>query len=277
MTYKQAYEYGIDALFSHKIVDNTLDARLLLEWICQTKRHHLLAHGEDEITIEQWQQYQEVIRRRGEHIPLQYITNEQEFMGLLFKVNEKVLIPRQDTEFLVEEALLHVHDGMKVLDICTGSGCILLSIMSYTNNCVGVGVDLSLEALEVARENAKNLKIQATFLESDLLDKVEGKYDVIISNPPYIPSAVIPTLMEEVKHHEPLVALDGREDGLYFYKRLVEEVRAHMNRGAYLLFEIGHDQGEQVAQFMIDAKYKEVEIKKDYAGNERVVKGFYSP
>lgn len=277
MTYQQGYEYGVATLLAEQVVDHSIDARLLLESICKTDRHHLLAHGDRELSDNEWLRYQEVIKQRANHIPLQYITREQEFMGLPFKVNEHVLIPRQDTEFLVEEALLHIHDGMRLLDICTGSGCILLSAMSYKNDCVGVGVDISADALAVARENALNLNIEATFLESDLLERVDGMYDVVITNPPYIPSKVIPTLMEEVREHEPLLALDGKEDGLYFYRRIIEEVKVYMNRGAYLLMEIGYDQGVEVAQLMNEAKYHDVEIKKDYTGNDRVVKGFYVP
>ncbi len=275
MTYKEAYEYGKHILLECSVVDGTLDARLLLEYVCHTARHDLLVHGERNITNQEEMTYKEFIERRSNHIPLQYITGEQEFMGLRFKVDENVLIPRQDTEFLVEEAMLHIHDGMEVLDLCTGSGCILLSVLSYKNNCKGVGVDLSEKALAVAKENAASLHIDATFLHSDLCSNVEGMFDVVVSNPPYIPTDVIPELMEEVQLHEPMMALDGKEDGLYFYRKITNDVKKHLKKGAYLLFEIGHDQGQQVKHLMEESSYCDVEVKKDYAGNDRVVLGWY--
>ncbi len=275
MTYKEAYDYGKHILLEDSIVDGALDARLLLECVCHTKRHDLLAHGDRIITEQEEASYKQFIEKRRKHIPLQYITGEQEFMGLGFCVNESVLIPRQDTEFLVEEALLHVHDGMDILDLCTGSGCILLSILSYKNNCKGVGVDLSEKALFVAKKNAASLQIDATFLHSDLCSNVEGMFDVVVSNPPYIPTDVIPGLMEEVQLHEPMMALDGKEDGLYFYRKIVNDVKQHLKKGGYLLLEIGHDQGQQVKQLMEEASYCDIEVKKDYAGNDRVVLGWY--
>ena len=197
-------------------------------------------------------------------------------MGLTFKVNEHVLIPRQDTEILVEEAMRYLSDGMRILDICTGSGCILLSLLKYSNECEGLGVDISDDALAVARENAQNLGLEAEFRHSDLLEKVEGKFDMIVSNPPYIETAVIDTLMPEVREHEPMLALDGREDGLYFYRRIVEQCTSYMTRGARLFFEIGYDQGEAVKDMMIHKGFCEVEIIKDYAGLDRVVTGCWN-
>lgn len=275
MKYKQAYEFGVTKLQEHQILEANLDARILLEWICKTDRNALLAHGDREITSEQEEKYKEAIERRASHIPLQHITNEQEFMGLPFYVNENVLIPRQDTEILVEEAMLQIHDGMSILDICTGSGCILLSLLKYKNDCTGVGVDISEEALEVAKENAKRLEVQVEFLQSDLLENVTGKFDVVVSNPPYIRSDVIETLMEEVKEHEPYIALDGKEDGLYFYRRITEEVKKVLHSGGSLLFEIGYDQGKEVEELMKTAGFQEVKIVQDYAGLDRVVMGIY--
>ena len=276
MTYRELYEYGKKQLEDAGIEEAALDARLLLEYICHTDRNALLVHGDSVRSDLEEQFYRMVIEKRAQRIPLQHITGQQEFMGLTFKVNEHVLIPRQDTEILVEEAMRYLSDGMRILDICTGSGCILLSLLKYSNECEGLGVDISDDALAVARENAQNLGLEAEFRHSDLLEKVEGKFDMIVSNPPYIETAVIDTLMPEVREHEPMLALDGREDGLYFYRRIVEQCTSYMTRGARLFFEIGYDQGEAVKDMMIHKGFCEVEIIKDYAGLDRVVTGCWN-
>ena len=276
MTYRELFEYGKKQLEDAGIEEAALDARLLLEYICHTDRNALLVHGDSVRSNLEEQFYRMVIEKRSQRIPLQHITGQQEFMGLTFKVNEHVLIPRQDTEILVEEAMRYLSDGMRILDICTGSGCILLSLLKYSNECEGLGVDISDDALAVARENAQNLGLEAEFRHSDLLEKVEGKFDMIVSNPPYIETAVIDTLMPEVREHEPMLALDGREDGLYFYRRIVEQCTSYMTRGARLFFEIGYDQGEAVKNMMIHKGFCEVEIIKDYAGLDRVVTGCWN-
>lgn len=216
MNYKDSYDWGRRILEAAGIQEADWDARLLLETICGTDRNTLLVHGERPLSREEESKYQDWIQKRAQHIPLQHLTGEQEFMGLTFLVNEHVLIPRQDTEILVEEVMREMTDGSRILDMCTGSGCILLSLLHYSNDCLGTGADLSREALAVARENARRLGIQACFLCSDLFDKIEDKYDIIVSNPPYIQTGVIGGLMDEVRLHEPLSALDGGEDGLVF-------------------------------------------------------------
>ena len=276
MTYRELFEYGKKQLEDAGIEEAALDARLLLEYICHTDRNALLVHGDSVRSNLEEQFYRMVIEKRAQRIPLQHITGQQEFMGLTFKVNEHVLIPRQDTEILVEEAMRYLSDGMRILDICTGSGCILLSLLKYSNECEGLGVDISDDALAVARENAQNLGLETEFRHSDLLEKVEGKFDMIVSNPPYIETTVIDTLMPEVREHEPMLALDGREDGLYFYRRIVEQCTSYMTRGARLFFEIGYDQGEDVKDMMIHKGFCEVEIIKDYAGLDRVVTGCWN-
>lgn len=276
MTYRQLYDYGVEALVEAGIEEAALDARLLLEYICHTDRNMLLVHGDSVRNDMEEQFYRMVIEKRAGRIPLQHITGQQEFMGLTFKVNEHVLIPRQDTETLVEEVMRYLSDGMRILDICTGSGCILLSLLKYSNECEGLGVDISKEALEVARENAELLGLQAEFRSSDLLEQVKGKFDIIVSNPPYIETAVIDTLMPEVREHEPMLALDGKEDGLYFYRKIVEKSPDYMTRGARLFFEIGYNQGEAVKALMIGRGFKEVEVVKDYAGLDRVVTGLWN-
>ena len=198
-------------------------------------------------------------------------------MGLTFKVNEHVLIPRQDTEVLVEEALNYVRSGMDILDVCTGSGCILLSVLKLgEKKCRGIlhgtGVDLSREALQVAEENAGRLHVEATFLHSDLFAEVQGQYDMILSNPPYIEKAVVETLEEEVRIHEPRMALDGGEDGLDFYRKITAESVQYLRKGGRLLFEIGYDQGEAVSALMKE-HFAEVRVIQDLAGLDRVVSG----
>mgnify|MGYP005834497037 FL=1 len=280
MTYRECYEQGCRTLQAAGIEEATLDARLLLEAVCGTDRNDLLAHGEQPVMSQAEEKYLNWIRQRAEHIPLQQLTGEQDFMGLTFSVNEHVLIPRQDTEILVEEVLRELHDGMRILDMCTGSGCILLSLLHYSNDCEGLGVDLSAEALEVAGRNV--LKVltpekaeHAHFLQSDLFEKVEGKFEIIVSNPPYIASAEVEKLMPEVRDHEPRMALDGTEDGLYFYRRIIEEAGKHLVSSGMLFFEIGYDQGQAVSELMRTEGYCEVQVVQDYAGLDRVVLGTY--
>lgn len=280
MTYRECYEQGCRTLQAAGIEEAALDARLLLEAVCGTDRNDLLVHGEQPVAPEAEEKYLNWIRQRAEHIPLQQLTGEQGFMGLTFNVNEHVLIPRQDTEILVEEVLKELHDGMRVLDMCTGSGCILLSLLHYSNDCEGLGVDLSAEALEVAGRNV--LKVltpekaeHAHFLQSDLFEKVEGKFEIIVSNPPYIASAEVEKLMPEVRDHEPRMALDGTEDGLYFYRRIIEEAGKHLVSSGMLFFEIGYDQGQAVSELMRTEGYCDVQVVQDYAGLDRVVLGTY--
>lgn len=273
MRYGEVYEEGRQALASADIAEAKLDARLLLEDVCGTNRNTLLAHPEYEVPEEQYRRYQDVIHRRKKHVPLQYITGVQDFMGLNFKVSEKVLIPRQDTEVLVEEVMKHLHDGMSVLDMCTGSGCILLSLLHYSNDCAGTGADISNEALKIAQENAEALQLKPVLLQSNLFRQIEGSFDVIVSNPPYIESAVMETLMPEVRDNEPWIALDGGADGLYFYNKIIEESKKFLNGGGHLFFEIGCNQAEAVSKKMILEGYQDVTVKKDFSGLDRVVYG----
>ncbi len=283
MTYKELYEMGRAALEQAGIEEAVLDARLLLEYVCGTDRNYLFAHG-DETVSDSWEEhYVNYINKRAEHIPLQHITGSQEFMGLSFFVNDKVLIPRQDTELLVEEVMLYLHDGMSILDVCTGSGCILLSLLHYSNDCKGLGLDISGEALLVAERNKNNLGLLAEFLESNLFSALEtdevpekwGKFDIIVSNPPYIETEVVGTLAAEVKDHEPMIALDGGKDGLDFYRKIAKEAGAYLNRGGMLFLEIGYNQGEAVTGLLKESGFRDVQLKKDYAGLDRIVFGTY--
>lgn len=279
MTYGEAYRYGRERLLEAGVPEAELDARLLLEYVCKTGRNDLLVHGDREINSSERTTYEELIAGRKGRIPLQYLTGEQEFMGLRFSVNEDVLIPRQDTEILVEEVLRHIHDGMRLLDMCTGSGCILISLLHYTNDCEGVGAEVSEAALKMAEQNAGKLlenRVRSggiSFVQSDLFEKIQGKFDVIVCNPPYIPGGTIPGLMPEVRDHEPMGALDGGEDGLSFYRRIVEESRPHLTGGGMLFFETGYDQAQAVAGLMEKAGFSQIHVVKDYAGLDRVVYG----
>lgn len=302
MTYGELYRRGRDALEAAGVPEAELDARLLLEWVCGTDRSDLLAHGDRERSAGEQEEYERLIAGRKGRIPLQHLTGVQAFMGLEFAVDGHVLVPRQDTEVLVEEALRNLHDGMRILDMCTGSGCILISLLHYSNDCRGVGADISGEALAVARGNAERLlgasacawmrdgtevldgcgadlvcaedrQGRISFIESDLFHGIEGRFDIIVSNPPYIRSGEIPGLMPEVREHEPVLALDGGEDGLAFYRRIVEGCRAHLCGGGMLFLEIGYDQGEAVSGLLEEAGFLEVAVVKDYAGLDRVVCG----
>ena len=277
MTLGELFREGKNALLAAEVAEWELDAWYLLEYAAGCTKSSYYMHFDEPVEEEQVRKYRELIRRRGRHIPLQYLTGSQEFMGYSFLVTEDVLIPRQDTEILVEEVLKELHDGMSILDMCTGSGCILLSLLQYSNDCEGTGTDLSAKALEIAKENGRRLGKTPVFLESDLFEKVEGRYDVIVSNPPYIPTEVIPTLMPEVREYEPEGALDGKEDGLYFYREIVRQAGEYLNRGGRLFFEIGCGQAAQVSALLEEAGYKEIEVVKDFAGLDRVVSGIYLP
>lgn len=276
MNYRKLYETGKDRLEKAGIQEAALDARLLLEEVCRTDRNTLLVHGDRAVTEEEETQFRIFIERRSTHEPLQQITGWQEFMGLRFSVTEDVLVPRQDTETLVEEVMRYLRDGMEILDVCTGSGCILLSLLWYSNGCRGVGCDISEKALAVAGQNAKELGISAQFIQSDLFESIEGRFEYIVSNPPYIRKDMIPTLMEEVRDHEPLIALDGGEDGLDFYRKITREATEHLYSGGMLFFEIGYDQGEAVKLLMEEEGYEEVTVSQDLAGLDRVVYGTFN-
>ena len=273
MNYTEAFLMGMQKLKEAEIGEAQLDARLLLEEVCGTDHNTLLCHGDREVSEAEEEQYRKALEQRAVHVPLQHLLGYQDFMGLRFQVNEHVLIPRQDTEILVEEAMRYLHDGMRILDLCTGSGCILLSLLHYSNDCEGTGVDISKEALQVAALKAELLGIKADFLKSDLYEKVTGKFDLLVSNPPYIERKVIPTLMEEVREYDPYIALDGGEDGLDFYRRIIGGAQDYLKRGGQILMEIGSGQAQAVSELLREAGFKEIDVCRDFAGLDRVVSG----
>lgn len=276
MNLQEAYKYGEKELQQEKIEDASLDAWYLLEYVTGINRAMYFLQMHTQLEDEQWKTYEHYIAQRKQHIPLQHITGVQEFMGLEFLVNEHVLIPRQDTEVLVEEVQKILRPGMHVLDMCTGSGCIILSLVTNGKDIQGTAVDLSPEALKVAQKNQEKLGADIRLIHSDLFENVDGTYDIIVSNPPYIRTDVIEELKEEVKFHDPYMALDGKEDGLYFYRQIVEKSPQFLNKGGKLYFEIGHDQGEAVKDLMTAQGFTDVVVKKDLAGLDRVVFGAYN-
>lgn len=279
MIYRDYLEKGIEKLKRAGITEAKLDARLLLEYACGTEYSTLYAHPDREVTAEEQEKYEELIDRRAAREPVAYILGKWDFMGLSYKVTRDVLIPEQDTETLVEEGLRYLEDGMRVLDLCTGSGCIALSLLHYTNDTSAVGTDISGAALEIAKENAdtNGLSERIEFLETDLFPgKDAGKFDIIVSNPPYIRTGVIQGLAPEVKDYEPMLALDGSEDGLVFYRRIIEGAGEYLFTSGYLIMEIGYDQAESVTALLTEnGRYHDIEVIKDYAGNDRVVRACY--
>lgn len=282
-TLQTIYREGKEQLEAAGVPDADLDAWYLLEFVTGISKARYYGNPEAGIDEREALKYRDVIRQRAERIPLQHITGEQEFMGFSFQVDEHVLIPRQDTETLVEEALGVLKPKMKILDLCTGSGCILLSLLKLGEKrgiagLKGTGADISREALKVAEENGRRLEIpedRVAWVRGDLFENLEGPFDLLVSNPPYIPSGELSGLQEEVRLHDPALALDGHEDGLHFYRRIAAEAGKYLRDGAYLMLEIGWDQGEAVSTLLEAAGYREVEVKKDLSGNDRVVRGRY--
>ena len=272
MNYLSAFNKGKSELEASGIADADTDAELLLMNVCHTERGGRFSHPEYELSEDEERLYLDMISKRASRVPLQHLTGIQFFMGMEFEVNENVLVPRPDTEILVEEVMKDGAAGASILDLCTGSGCIILSLLKYVNESSGTGTDISEAALEIAGRNAEKNGIHAHFMRSDLFEAVEGKYDVITSNPPYIRSRDIEGLMPEVRDHDPRLALDGGEDGLGFYRRIVKDASAYLNPAGRIYLEIGYDQGEQVKEIFMDRGFKDAEIIKDYSGLPRVVK-----
>lgn len=280
-------EYQLSKAFC---MDAKIDAEELFCYLTGTDKVGLFLKAEEEVDPETEEKYNELIRKRAERIPLQHITGVQEFMGHNFKVSPDVLIPRQDTETLVEEAAKAIQDTpaekltlleklrggkeWEVLDLCCGSGAIGLSLSKICSHIKLTASDISEKALKVAAENAKELRVKARFVQGDMFTPHSGKkFDMIVSNPPYIRTIMISILQEEVKKHEPLNALDGGRDGLDFYRVIVEKAADYLKPGGYLLLEIGHDQGEDLRKMLKDSgRYTAAEVIKDLPGKDRVVK-----
>lgn len=290
MNYRQLLAQAEEILENSGNGEARIDAWLLFEYVFNMPRHeYFMKMNESCDNEELTEAYMDCVKKRCSHVPLQHITGTQDFMGMTFRVNENVLIPRQDTEILVEQVLKAVQElksrknesDIRVLDMCTGSGCIAISIGKLGGVRV-TAVDISDKALDVARGNAlMNHADTVTFIKSNLFEDLRNnmtgniceKYDIIVSNPPYIPSRDIETLMPEVRDFEPRLALDGTEDGLEFYRRITEDSTGYINEGGWLLYEIGCDQGNDVKNIMENNGYTGVKVVKDLAGLDRVVMG----
>ena len=286
MTLYDLLTEGSAALLQAGDTDGENDAKLLLFEVFHLDLVHFLMDRlrplseSDAETQEKMQTYRGMIAKRASRIPLQQILGSQEFMGLEFYVNEHVLIPRQDTETLVE-LVLQEQQGRekKLLDLCTGSGCIAISLAVKGGYESVTATDLSEEALKVAERNAKTHQKKIIFRQGDLfsaLPRTEaGTFDIITSNPPYIPTAVIATLEPEVREHEPMMALDGTEDGLRFYRQIAQEAGTWLKPGGAIYLEIGYDQGEAVSGLLREAGFDKVRVVKDLPGKDRVVCGVW--
>lgn len=274
MTIKQAITKGMIMLKSNNVESPKLKARLLLQYILDKPRQYIIVYDNKEIDKQQQWQYFVNIEKLTKGVPLQHITHRQEFMKMDFFVDENVLIPRPDTEILVEEVIkiAQKYNLPRILDLCTGSGAIAISLKKFVPNADITAVDISEKALEIAQRNAKKLETKINFLKSDLFDKLDNrKFDIIVSNPPYIRKDEIKKLSEEVQK-EPKIALDGGEDGLDFYRIITEQAINYLKTGSFLCFEIGYNQKNDVIKIIEDEQnYKNTYCKKDLYGNDRII------
>lgn len=276
MKIKELINYGKKLLIKNEIQDTTIIAKTLAEYILQMDRMQIVINEEKEIEEDEKTRYYLALIEIIQGMPLQYITNKQEFMNLEFYVDENVLIPQPDTETLVEEVINIAKNNkrkLEILDMCTGSGCIGISLAKNITNADITMTDISKNALNIAKINCEKneIKNNVEFKESNMFKNISKKYDIIVSNPPYIQKNIIKTLPKNVQK-EPLIALDGGEDGLDFYKILVDEAYKFLNDEGYLCLEIGYDQKEEVIKLLNDNEnYKEICCKKDLSGNDRII------
>lgn len=277
----QAMKRAEEILTENGRPDALIDAKLLMLYVMEYSESQLLLNRQKVMPTDKVSTYKEVVLIRATGIPLQHITHEQEFMGLSFYVNENVLIPRQDTESLIERILEKSKQNGFItgLDIGTGTGCIGISLAYYIKGLHMTLVDISEKALEVARYNVKahDLENRITTLQSNVLAQYQGeKVDLIVSNPPYIAKKDMANLMIEVKDHEPHLALTDEGDGLYFYRKISACAKNYLKPGGLLAYEIGYDQGEAVVSILRNEGYQEIELFQDLAGNNRVVLAKYN-
>lgn len=262
---------GAKMLTQAGIDEAELDARYILEYITGLNSAQYFIHSEDIIEKNKAEEFFRLIERRSKRIPLSYVIGTRDFFGLTFKVNENVLIPEQETELLVEEVIKY-SEGKAVLDMCTGSGCIAISIALFGKPSKVAASDISEKALEVARENAKSLKAgEISFIQGDMFENVTDKFDIIVSNPPYIETGEIDELMPEVRDYIPRLALDGDIDGLKFYRIISKEAVKILNKNGRIFYEIGYNQSRAVASILLENGFTDVKIMKDYSGLDRIV------
>lgn len=272
-TYRQVLEDTKETLKNNGIFEYDSNAQILFDEAFGLSRLDYLLNNGQEAQQEGIQRLRDYVDKRLSGIPIQYIIGKAEFYGMTFKVNKDVLIPRFDTEVLVEKALEIIKEGDSVLDMCTGSGCIAISLAKLSRGNKFVAADISEGALKVASENARKLEADIELVQTDLFENIQGRYDIIISNPPYIADEEIETLLDEVKLMEPRLALSGGADGLVFYRKIIKEGKNYLKNGGRIIFEIGCDQGKTVSRLMMDEGYRNVQVIKDLAGLDRVVIG----
>ena len=280
MTIQDAYGQAADVLQAAGVPDPRTDAGMLLEHITGVPRLKLMLFGGQTLSKEQEQRFSSLLLSRASRKPLQYVLGEQFFYGLPFWVDERVLIPRPETEILCEIAIAHIKamPAPAVLDVCTGSGAIAVTLARECEAACVTAVDISADALAVAQENARRNGAKVRFAQGDLFAPAMGeRFDCIVSNPPYIESAVCPALQEEVLR-EPLLALDGGGDGLDFYRRIAKEAADYLRPGGLLCMEIGHGQAEAVVSLLREeGRYERMTVHKDLAGASRVVCAYAFP
>ena len=274
MNIKEAIIFGTKYLDENNISESKAKCRILLSNILNVSKEYLIIHDNEILDNKKEMKYKEYLVRLAGNEPIQYIIKKQEFMKMNFYVDENVLIPQPDTEILVEEVIdkfKNYKEKLKILDLCTGSGCIAVSIAKYIKNAEVFASDISDKALEIAKLNAKENHVKINFIESDLFENIlENDFDIIVSNPPYIETKIVETLEEEVKK-EPILALDGGKDGLDFYRKIVLQANQYLKENGILALEIGYNQKEEVIKLLEKQNYKEIYCKKDLAGNDRVI------
>lgn len=275
-TISSLLNWTVNYFKSKNIQSARLDAEVLLSHVLRQERIYLYVHFDEPMEQNELSKFREYVKKRAQHVPIAYIIGEREFMGLPFKVTKDTLIPRPDTEILVENVLNNVDKDkeIEIVDIGTGSGAIILSLLVNLPKAQGKTVDISSKAIEVAKENAVNLQVndRCEFFVGDLFAPLDGsKFDVIVSNPPYIPKKDIATLEADVKEYEPVSALTDGGDGLSYYRRLLSEGKAYIKENGFIALEIGIYQSNDVKQIAMDNGWKNIKIIKDYAGIDRVV------
>ena len=276
MTIRETIRKGMIILKNNNVTEPNIKARMIMQYVLNKPREYLMIYDDEILKLRQEVNYFKAIKKLCQGIPLQHITNMQEFMKMRFYVDENVLIPRQDTEILVEEVIKIAKkiNAKKILDLCTGSGAIAVSLAKYVKNSEITAVDISKNALNIAKLNAKNNEVEEkiTFIQSDLFKNVKKeKYDIIVSNPPYIKKDILKKLDREVQK-EPEIALDGGYDGLDFYRKIINMADEYLKFHGYLCFEIGYDQKEEVEELIKEqGKYIETYCKKDLCDNDRIV------
>lgn len=274
MKIQELMEKGKQKLIENQIEEANIIARVLLQFVLALNRTELLMNQEQEVEEKKRQEYEKVIQKIIEGIPMQYITHKQEFYGMPFYVDENVLIPQPDTEILVEEVVnLAKNQQENILDIGTGSGAIGIALASNITSANITISDISKKALEIAKKNAIENKViqKIKLVQSNLFENIEGTFSIIVSNPPYIETEIIKELPKQVQN-EPILALDGGKDGLTFYRKLVEEAPNYLRQGGYLCMEIGYNQKEDVLELLQNSpRYQHTYSKKDLSGNDRII------